>query len=139
MTNLPRERWPAEKVMALYRCRWQIELLFKELKSHNRLKAFATRQKAIAEGLIWASLLALLVKRRLALTLIGSAELSMLKIAKNSALWLMPILASIIHGAWQEITEKLRAMVYLSKNGKKSRQRKSKQNNTLDGINSLAA
>ena len=40
--NLPRERWPAEKVMALYRCRWQIELLFKELKSHNRLKAFAT-------------------------------------------------------------------------------------------------
>ncbi|MDH1806845.1 IS4-like element ISApu2 family transposase [Aeromonas caviae] len=141
MTNLPRERWPAEKVMALYRCRWQIELLFKELKSHNRLKAFATRQKAIAEGLIWASLLALLVKRRLALTLIGSAELSMLKIAKNSALWLMPILASIIHGAWQEITEKLEwAMVYLSKNGKKSRQRKSKQNNTLDGIiNSLAA
>lgn len=134
------KRWPAEKVMALYRCRWQIELLFKELKSHNRLKAFATRQKAIAEGLIWASLLALLVKR-LALTLIGSAELSMLKIAKNSALWLMPILASIIHGAWQEITEKLEwAMVYLSKNGKKSRQRKSKQNNTLDGIiNSLAA
>ncbi|MEA9433946.1 IS4 family transposase, partial [Aeromonas caviae] len=56
-------------------------------------------------------------------------------------LWLMPILASIIHGAWQEITEKLEwAMVYLSKNGKKSRQRKSKKNNTLDGIiNSLAA
>ena len=77
-------------------------------------------EKAIAEGLIWASLLALLVKRRLALTLIGSAELSMLKIAKNSALWLMPILASIIHGAWQEITEKLEwAMVYLSKNGKR--------------------
>ncbi|MDE8812314.1 hypothetical protein P0C28_24045, partial (plasmid) [Aeromonas hydrophila] len=45
------------------------------------------------------------------------------------------------NAAWQEITEKLEwAMVYLSKNGKKSRQRKSKQNNTLDGIiNSLAA
>ena len=71
------------KVMALYRCRWQIELLFKELKSHNRLKAFATT-KAIAEGLIWSWLLALLVKRRLALTLIGSAELSMLKIAKTA-------------------------------------------------------
>ncbi|RDT11638.1 hypothetical protein DXF88_24010 [Enterobacter roggenkampii] len=39
----------------------------------------------------------------------------MLKIAKNSALWLMPILASIIHGAWQEITEKLEwAMVYFA-------------------------
>ena len=44
----------------------------------------------------------------------------MLKIAKNSALWLMPILASIIHGAWQEITEKLEwAMVYLSKTAKR--------------------
>jgi hypothetical protein len=53
-----------------------------------------------------------------------------------------PVLVNrYIHGAWQEITEKLEwAMVYLSKNGKKSRQRKSKQNNTLDGIiNSLAA
>ena len=32
----------------------------------------------------------------------------------------MPILASIIHGAWQEITEKLEwAMVYLSKTAKR--------------------
>ena len=78
MTNLPRERWPAEGVMALYRCRWRNRTVVQELKSHNRLKAFATRQKAIAEA-IWASLLALLVKRRLALTLIGNAELSMLE------------------------------------------------------------
>jgi len=45
-------------------------MLFKELKSDNRLKAFATRQPALAEGLIWASLLSLLVKRRLAQTLV---------------------------------------------------------------------
>ena len=84
MTNLPRERWPAEKVMALYRCRWQIELLFKELKSHNRLKAFAY-DKSDSGKRSGLGLLALLVKRRLALTLIGSAELSMLKIAKQRA------------------------------------------------------
>ncbi len=30
MTNLPREAWPAGRVMSLYRCRWQVELLFKE-------------------------------------------------------------------------------------------------------------
>ena len=99
MTNLPRERWPAEKVMALYvSIRWQIELLFKELKSHNWLKAFATRQKSDSvEGLIWA-VCSIFFKRRLALTLIGARSYR-LKIAKNSALWLMPILASIIHGA----------------------------------------
>ncbi|MGL5661800.1 MAG: IS4 family transposase, partial [Aeromonas sp.] len=25
MTNLPREAWPAERIMRLYRCRWQVE------------------------------------------------------------------------------------------------------------------
>jgi len=69
--------------MSLYRCRWQVELLFKELKSHNRLKAFATRHPALAEGLIWASLLSSLVNRRLAKTLVGSECLSMLKAAKK--------------------------------------------------------
>ena len=78
-----------------------------KLKSHNRLKAFATKQKAIAEGLIWSWLLALLVKRSAGADADWRRGLSMLKIAKNSALWLMPILASIIHGAWQEITEEV--------------------------------
>lgn len=54
----------AERVMRLYRCRWQVELLFKVWKSHNRLKGFVTGQKAIAEGLVWASLLSLVMKRR---------------------------------------------------------------------------
>ena len=72
MTNLPREAWPAERVMSLYRCRWQVELLFKEWKSHNRLKGFVTGQKAIAEGLVWASLLSLVMKRRVAQTLMGT-------------------------------------------------------------------
>ncbi|EQB99251.1 transposase IS4 family protein [Photorhabdus temperata subsp. temperata M1021] len=52
--------------MAVYRCRWQVEPLFKELKSHTNWIGFATGQKAIAEGLIWASLLALIVQRSLA-------------------------------------------------------------------------
>ncbi|MGL5990875.1 MAG: transposase, partial [Plesiomonas sp.] len=54
MTNLPRETWPAERVMRLYRCRWQVELLFKEWQSYNSLKGFVTGQQAIAEGLVWA-------------------------------------------------------------------------------------
>ena len=45
MTNLPRAAWSAEQVMSLYRCRWQVELLFKEWKSHNRPKGFVTGRK----------------------------------------------------------------------------------------------
>ncbi len=43
-----------------------VELLFLEWKSYNRHKDFVTGQKALAEGLVWASLLSLVLKRRLA-------------------------------------------------------------------------
>jgi len=78
-------------------------MLFKELKTHNRFKAFATRQPALAEGLIWASLLSLLVKRRLAQTLVGSERLSLLKAAKNGVLWLAPISEAVAHRATSDI------------------------------------
>ncbi len=66
--------------MCLYRCRWQVELLFKEWKSHNRLKGFVTGEKAIAEGLVWMSLLSLVMKRLVARSVM-SGELSMLKVS----------------------------------------------------------
>ena len=135
MTNLPREQWSAEQVMGLYRCRWQVELLFKELKSHNRLKAFATRQAALATGLIWSSLLSLLVKRRLARTLVGKQVISMLKVAKNAAIWLAPILEAKLHGARSDMRMRLEsAKAYLTKNTIKTQQRKDIENITLDGI-----
>lgn len=37
LTSLKREKWEAEKVLELYKYRWQIELLFKRLKSLMRL------------------------------------------------------------------------------------------------------
>ena len=42
VTNLPAVTWTTEQVLALYRLRWQVELLFKRLKSilhMNRLRA----------------------------------------------------------------------------------------------------
>ena len=45
--------------MMIYRCRWQVELLFKELKSDTNWRRFAAGQQAIMEGLVWARLLAL--------------------------------------------------------------------------------
>lgn len=33
LTSLPAKEWPADRVLKLYRCRWQVELVFKRLKS----------------------------------------------------------------------------------------------------------
>jgi hypothetical protein len=55
-TNLSRAEFSAESVSDLYRLRWQVELFFKECKSHANLHAFDTGKEEITEGLIWASL-----------------------------------------------------------------------------------
>lgn len=63
VTNLPRETFTLTSVRELYRLRWQIELLFKDWKSSANLHAFRTANPSMAEGLIWASLAAALLRR----------------------------------------------------------------------------
>ena len=65
-TNLPRTPFSRDLVARLYRFRWQIELCFKEWKSYANLHHFDTANAHIAEGLIWASLCAAVLKRFLA-------------------------------------------------------------------------
>jgi len=65
-TNLSRTPFSVDVVARLYRFRWQIELCFKEWKSYANLHQFDTANPHIAEGLIWASLCAAVVKRFLA-------------------------------------------------------------------------
>ena len=65
-TNLPRPPFSLDLVARLYRFRWQIELCFKEWKSYANLHQFDTANAHIAEGLIWASLCAAVLKRFLA-------------------------------------------------------------------------
>ena len=133
VTNLPATEWSADEIMMIYRCRWQVELLFKELKSDTNWRRFATSQQAIMEGLVWASLLALIIRRYIAMQSLSSA--SVYKAGKNVDVWLLPILEAYIHQAWSEITVRLEwALLYISKNAKKAQQRKSKKTRTLDGI-----
>lgn len=75
ITNLPSDTYTADDSMAIYRCRWQVELLFKELKFHINWQRFVTAQKAIVDGLIWASLLALIIRRSTALQILPSVSL----------------------------------------------------------------
>jgi putative transposase len=65
LTNIGPEVLSAEEVAELYGCRWEIELVYKELKSQYALDRVNTTNRSVAEALIWASLLTLVVSRRL--------------------------------------------------------------------------
>ncbi|NRD71696.1 IS4 family transposase [Shewanella sp. VB17] len=97
ITNLKREQFPAVKVCELYGLRWQIELFFKELKSYSGLKSFNTRNKSIAESLVWASMLTLLLKRFIAKVSgeIHKVMISTQKVARCANDWLPDILKAL--------------------------------------------
>jgi len=65
LTNLPVDVLSAEEVALLYGCRWEVELVFKELKSEYALDRVNTSNRHVAEALIWASILTMVVSRRL--------------------------------------------------------------------------
>jgi IS4 transposase len=65
LTNIPSEKLTAEDIALIYALRWEIELLFKELKQHYRLEDMPSRQQEVVEALLYAALLTLIVSRRL--------------------------------------------------------------------------
>ena len=122
-TNLPREQYPAKVVMQLYSLRWQIELLFKEWKSYCNLRKFNTRNAGLMEGLIWVSLLALLVKRRIGFSIqrLMGVDISSFMVAKNTQSWFYPLMESILHDAYSELTQTWNwAVNYLSRYAKRA-------------------
>ena len=61
ITSLPPERFSAGDVLALYRLRWQIELIFKRLKSLLHLDALPAKDPELARAWIYAKLIAALL------------------------------------------------------------------------------
>ena len=114
LTNLPRAEFSADEVMMLYRVRWQVELLFKELKSHNNLRKFNTKKKPIIEGLIWASLLTLILKRTVSTKAVE--QISFFKAATNAEVWFIPLIQAIADGEYSTLKERLEwAYIYLKR------------------------
>jgi hypothetical protein len=68
LTNANIKKLPLRIAGQIYRLRWQIELVFKELKSFSELRKFLTGNANIVQGFIWAAFCALLIRRFLVAT-----------------------------------------------------------------------
>jgi IS4 transposase len=134
ITNLDREKFSGSDVTKLYRLRWQIELLFKEWKSWNNLKKFNTRKKEIMEGLIWASLLSMLIKRSIAFSVesLSKIEVSTFMVAKNTQGWFYPLMEAITLHVYSEMRYIWsRTIKYLSQYARRASQFKDRQTGRL--------
>jgi hypothetical protein len=98
VTNLHRGSVKACDIVGLYRLRWQIELLFKELKSYCNLKKFSTENKHIVKTLIYASFITVLLKRLLAFSTeqIKSICISTQKTGRAASDWLKLLINGIV-------------------------------------------
>lgn len=65
VTNALAEKLTAEDVQAVYALRWEIELLFKELKQCYRIDDMPSRKRVVVEALLYAAIICLAVSRRL--------------------------------------------------------------------------
>jgi IS4 transposase len=63
ITNVPAERLSAEDIGKTYAVRWEIEILFRQLKSQFRLDQLPSASQDVVHALLYATLLTLAVSR----------------------------------------------------------------------------
>ncbi len=97
ITNVAPQELAAEHIARSYALRWEIELLFAELKSHYRLEDLPSRKPQVVQALVYAAVLTLLVSRCLlnALRRALGAHASRLK-ARRWAVLISGIAADIL-------------------------------------------
>jgi hypothetical protein len=61
LASLPVETWPASRVLASYRLRWQVELAFKRMRSLVGLEELRAKDPKLAKAWINTALLAALL------------------------------------------------------------------------------
>lgn len=134
VTNLPAARYDAAAVFRVYRLRWQIELLFKEWKSHANLRAFSTAKPAIVEGLIWASIIVAAVKRYLAHSAQVIAEVATSTLRTAKCVWhVIPALVdALLTPAPQRLHAAfMRAIEYLAINARRAHLQRDRRSGRL--------
>lgn len=123
LTNLTPDRYTISMICLAYKLRWQVELLFKEWKSHNNLHRFDTEKETIAVSLIWSSLAASSIKRFLAHAAEHLLEvvISTRKAAMPSAYASPDLFRALRHGDGPWYRRAFSAMMhYLGRNAKRA-------------------
>ncbi len=132
-TNLDRKVFRAADIATLYRLRWQIELLFRDWKSHANLHKFDTAKSTIAEGLIWASILAATLKRFVAHAAerILGIELSTQRVAACARHFFVELLCALQRGARRLRRQLAQAVRFLGDNARRAHPTRDRQSGRL--------
>ena len=100
---------PAFTITELYRCRWQVELFFKWIKQHLRIKAFFGTSENAVKSQIWiavsAYVLVAIVKKRLHLSASLYEILQILSLTMFEKIPLDQLLAQIISDQIQPLSD----------------------------------
>lgn len=65
ITNVSVEMLSATQIAQAYAARWEIELLFRELKNNYRMDNLPSSKKHVVEALVYAAILTLIVSRKI--------------------------------------------------------------------------
>ena len=100
---------PAFTITELYRCRWQVELFFKWIKQHLRIKAFFGTSENAVKSQIWiavsAYVLVAIVKKRLHLSASLYEILQILSLTMFEKIPLDQLLAQMIGDQIQPVSD----------------------------------
>jgi hypothetical protein len=101
---------PALTITELYRCRWQVELFFKWIKQHLRIKAFFGTSENAVKSQIWIAVsvyvLVAIVKKRLNLSASLYEMLQILSLTMFERIPLDQLLAQIVPDEIQHASDK---------------------------------
>lgn len=134
MTNLDRDNFSMDDILQAYRLRWQIELLFKDLKSYANLHKFSTTKEAIAEGLMWASLCAAFLKRYLAHAgqcVLGGVAISTRRVAMCAHNLFGDLCRSLLQGARGLAAVLRNAFTFFAHNARRTNRRRERASGRL--------
>lgn len=113
LTNVPGEQLTVDEALALARCRWQIELLWKLWKQEGKLDTWASAQPERIVTEIYAKLLGLLITHWLTLIGCWHAPNRSLVQAKQAVAWMTPCVALSFAGLvplQQVVTQSVQTM-----------------------------
>jgi hypothetical protein len=100
---------PALTITELYRCRWQVELFFKWIKQHLRIKVFFGTSENAVKSQIWtavsAYVLVAIVKKRLHLTASLYEILQILSLTMSEKIPLDQLLAQTMSNEIQPVSD----------------------------------